>query len=114
LKKEYGKTWVAACQIAEWRSRNATGEDRIFELGTLAELHLLSTVYAEEADQKLAKKEIIRCCTEILQLANSDAFPLLSTRRQFKRYFNFWNNTAWEGYAEEALRALGENIAKGP
>ncbi|MGY6275415.1 CHAT domain-containing protein [Methylomonas sp. MgM2] len=106
LKNEYGKTWVAACQIAEWGCRNATGENRIFELGTLAELHLLSAVYGEEADQKLAKKEIHRCCKEIVELATGDAFPLLSTRRQFKRYLNFWHNSQWKEYAEQALKIL--------
>jgi hypothetical protein len=112
LPKQYGKTWAAAQQIAQWQYRNATGKDCIWALCTLAELNLLSSVYGErtEAERKSAKAEIKRYCKEICELADNDPFPIFSTRRQFRRYLNYWRRPEWEELAREALRALGDRL----
>lgn len=113
LREQYGKTWIAALQIAQWHYRNTTGEDRIWALGTLAELTLLSSVYGEQkdADQKLAKSEIKRCCKEIRELADVDDFAIFSTKRQFRRYLNYWRRPEWKELAKAALRALGDKFS---
>jgi len=78
-------------------------------LSTLAELSLLGSIYAgtENFNNKQAKTEIKRCCQEMRDLFDSNAFPICSTRRQFKRYQTYWPKPEWNGLAEEALKALG-------
>jgi hypothetical protein len=109
LSTEFSKSWVAACQIAEWQSMNLTGEDRVWAFSTLAELALLGSIYAgkEGFDNKQAKVEIKRCCKEMLNLSGPNAFSICSTRRQFKRYLTYWKKSEWNGLAEEALKVLG-------
>ncbi|MGZ4954407.1 MAG: CHAT domain-containing protein [Methylobacter sp.] len=101
--------FVAACQIAKWQSLNQTGEERVAALSTLAELALLGSIYEgiEKFDYEQAKNEIKRCCKEMRDLSDSNAFLICSTRRQFKRYLNYWGRAKWNGLAEEALKALG-------
>ncbi|MFZ2406424.1 MAG: CHAT domain-containing protein [Methylobacter sp.] len=110
LRKQYKNTWVAAYQIAQWQYRNAAGDDRVWALGTLAELALLSSVYLEQSDaeRKLAKAEIKRYCKEMRELVDENAFPLFSTKRQFRRYLSYWKRDEWSEFAKEALRALGD------
>lgn len=112
LREEYGKIWIAAHEITQWQYRNSKQDERIYALGTLAELHLLSSVYGNDDDRKQAKAEIKRCCKEIRGLAEVDAFPIFSTKRQFRRYLNYWQNPAWDELATEALRALGDKWAQ--
>ena len=111
--KEYGWTWVAACQMAEWQYNKSTGEERVWALGTLAELTLLGSVYSVTADfnHKQVKTEIKRYCNEMLKLLGSDTFPIFSTKRQFKRYVNYWENPIWNDLAKEALKALGDKTS---
>lgn len=108
LPGEFGKSWLAACQIAEWQSRNSTGEDRVWALSTLAELDLLGSIYGgmENAGYEQAKTEIKRCCKEMRELLGPNAFQILSTRRQFRRYLTCWSKPEWKELAEEALKVL--------
>lgn len=110
LRDDYGKLWIAAHEISQWQYRNSKPEERIYALGTLAELHLLSPIYADEMEQKHAKSEIRRCCKEMREIVAADTFPLFSTKRQFRRYLNYWRNPLWDDLAREALKSLGDKV----
>jgi len=62
---------------------------------------------------KQAKEEIIRHCLEMRALVGPDAFPILSTQRQFKRYIKHWNRIEWQDLAYAALVALGDKLLEG-
>jgi hypothetical protein len=47
-------------------------------------------------------------CREMLNELCSDAFPLFSTRRQFRRYLKDWSTPLWSSLAQAALDALGD------
>ena len=105
--KEYANTWTTAKQIAEWKYIQAKGEERIWALGTLAELTLLSSVYdPSKFNHKDAITKINEYCCEIKKLSDDKAFPLFSTQRQFKRYLYYWKRDKWKKLAEEALQSL--------
>lgn len=113
LAKEYGWTWAAARQIAEWHYGKSTGEERVWTLGTLAELALLGSIYKLPADfdSKQVKTEIKRCCKELRELLGPKAFPVFSTQRQFRRYLTHWGRPEWNDLAKEALKALGDKAS---
>ena len=84
--RELGDWWSAARQICRWELPTATGDDRAYIYGTLAELELLGRIYGEDFDEAAAQEEIRRCCKEILAVCSPESFPLQSTLRQFRRY----------------------------
>ncbi len=109
LGKEFGWSWIAAKQIAQWHCTQSTGEVRAYAFGTLAELILLAPIYATTAKMRTSelKAEISRCCKEMRELLDEDDFPIFSTRRQFRRYLTFWSNPYWNELAETAIKSLG-------
>ncbi|MEC4748877.1 CHAT domain-containing protein [Methylomicrobium sp. Wu6] len=110
LSKNYGLWWGAARQITEWQMRQSTGESRAWSLATLAELALLGIAYGGAGySQKQAKEEITRYCKEMRALMGPDAFPIFSTRRQFRRYIRHWPRDQWNEIPQAALQALGNN-----
>ncbi|MGR9037139.1 MAG: CHAT domain-containing protein [Gammaproteobacteria bacterium] len=113
LAREYGWTWAAARQIAEWNYSKSTGEERVWTLATLSELALLGSVYGGEADfdSKQEKTQIKRYCKEMRELLGPDAFPVVSTKRQFRRYLTYWGRPEWKDLAKEALKALGDKAS---
>lgn len=109
LADDFGWSWIAAKQIAQWHCTQSTGEVRAYALGTLAELNLLAPVFTNgKIKTNELKAEIVRCCKEMRELLDQEAFPIYSTKRQFKRYLSFWNNPLWNELAEEALKALSD------
>ncbi len=111
LSKDYGRWWIAARQISEWKLNKAIGGNRAYTLGTLAELALLGVAYGgQNFDYEQAKKDITRYCNEIQALLGPDEFPLLSTQRQFRRYIKHWDREEWRDLACIALEALGGNF----
>jgi CHAT domain len=115
LAKDYVKWWAAARQIAEWQLHKTVGVERAWALGTLAELALLGVAYGgQNFRHKQAEDEIIQHCSEMLRLLGSDAFAILSTRRQFGRYIRYWKRDEWEKLAHSALRALGDKSSGEP
>jgi hypothetical protein len=113
LSKDYGRWWIAARQIAEWKLNKATGENRAYTLGTLAELALLGVAYGgQNFDYDQAKKDIAHYCNEIQALLGPDEFPLLSTQRQFRRYIKYWDREEWRDLACIALETLGSNFSE--
>lgn len=107
LAEEYGAWWSFARQIATWGLRTATGEDRAWALGRLAELELLGVVYAGgDFDVIKAQDVIARLCREIVDVVGRNAFAVASTRRQFDRYQTIWARPAWDALAKWATEAL--------
>ena len=107
LANLHGWSWIAARQMAHWQCLQSAGENRAYALGTLAELTLLTPIFAtSEYNLDDLKKEIKRCCKEIRDLLEPEAKPIHSTKRQFKRYLTVWSNPLWDDLAREALSAL--------
>jgi hypothetical protein len=110
LAKDYGLWWEAARQISEWQLCKTTGEQRAYVLATLAELSLLGVAYGGQRFRPTqAEKDIRKYCEEMLHLLGADAFPVLSTQRQFRRYLEYWARDHWNDLAKVALAALGDN-----
>ena len=109
LIREYRDWWVATRQIALWRLRSASGEEKAWVCGTLAELEMLGAIYGRPGfDREKTADRIREYCTEICSIAGSESFPVFSTRRQFERYLDPWKREEWQDLANIALRALGE------
>lgn len=113
LSKKYGLWWAAARQITHWQLRQSTGESRAWALATLAELALLGVAYGGSGfGYKQAREEIPRHCAEMRALVGADAFPLLSTQRQFRRYIKHWPREEWRELPQMALEALGDKSGR--
>lgn len=108
LRREYGDWWTAARQNAQWQMQGASGEDRAWALGTLAELDLLATVYASPRPTPAdLKASIARHCGQLVQVVGAEAFAVTSTMRQFLRYRMHWPHERWDDLVQAALDALG-------
>lgn len=109
LAHKYGILWNAARQIVEWQIRKSSGDERAYAFSTHAELSLLGSVYGGQTiDPETLEADITYYCKEMLNELCSDAFPIISTRRQFRRYLKHWNTPLWASLAEAALDALGD------
>jgi hypothetical protein len=112
LATQYGEWWSAARQIARWQLGTASGADQAWPLGTLAELALLGAVYAGNGfDAARAEAELTGYCRQLREVSAGNSFPVASTRRQFKRYVDFWPRAEWAPLAAAALAALGDEAA---
>lgn len=108
LAKGYGNWWSAARQISRWQLLTAEGIERAWAYGTLAELELLGAIFGhKEHDADSIKKEIARCCREILEVCAPGDFQVQSTMRQFRRYVDIWPRPEWIDLARTALAVLG-------
>ncbi len=109
LAREYHDWWIATRQTALWQLKSASGEDKAWVYGTLAELEMLGVVYGgADFHKKGAKERIMEYCREILDITGGDSFPVFSTRRQFERYLDPWKRDEWKDLAQAAVKALGE------
>ncbi len=109
LVKDYSGWWSAARQITDWDLRKASGDKRAWALATSAELELLGSIYGGKAFKREdARNEIRRFCREMHEAVDRDAFPVFSTRRQFRRYVDDWPRQEWKDLAKAALEALGD------
>jgi hypothetical protein len=108
LASEFGDWWTAARRIAQWELEKQAGAQQAWPLSTLAELALLGRVYAPAFDQEGARKEIVTYCQKLREVTRLDPFPVDSTRRQFRRYLDFWKWQGWDELAEAAVNALEE------
>jgi hypothetical protein len=109
LAGECGSWWIAARQIALWELPSATGDDRAWAHGTLAELEMLGAIYTEgKPNKRELKRRITEHCRAIRDLSVKDAFPLHSTRRQFQRYLEVWQRNEWRDLAAAAVGALNQ------
>jgi hypothetical protein len=112
LVVQYGALWSATRHIAELELRKATGEKQAWALATLAELELLGSMYAGKSfDPKKARTVIESFCCRIYDAVDRDAFPVFSTRRQFKRYLENWPRQEWKDLAAAGSAALGDGAS---
>jgi hypothetical protein len=108
LAKEYGWSWIAARQMAQWQSIRSSGEDRAYALATLAELTLLAPLYSTtKVNINSLIAEVTHYCNEMREMLEPNAFPIFSTKRQFNRYLTFWSNPVWNELAQVAIGILG-------
>jgi hypothetical protein len=113
LAKEYGPQWHAARQLADWQLRKADGEERAYVLATLAELAMLGAIYdGPNFNQRRTEKAVRSYCCQMLELVGPETFPIFSTRRQFRRYLDYWKREQWDKLAKCALSALGDRSAQ--
>jgi CHAT domain len=109
LARKYGIVWNAARQIVDWQIRKTSGDERAYALSTFAELSLLGAVYGgQSVDPEMLEADITYYCKEMLNELCAEAFPIISTRRQFRRYLKDWSSPLWAGLAQAALNALGD------
>ncbi len=85
--------YMMARELAE--SDFQKGEDKLsksWASGSLAELALLSLVYGDSADHNAPqlREKVEGYCQTIIDLVGRKNFAVVSTRRQFERYVEFW------------------------
>jgi hypothetical protein len=108
LAREYGPWWNAVRQIALWESIYGDRERRTSALSTLAELELLGSIYGRWMYSRAeAQAAIEQWCRTLREAAGADAFVVFATRRQFRRYYEFWPREEWNQLAMAGETALG-------
>ncbi|MBW7991289.1 MAG: CHAT domain-containing protein [Planctomycetes bacterium] len=105
-------TWRLAHKIAEEELVKSIGADQAWAHGTLAELILLAKYHIPDEPIGNAKKKVQEHCQAIVRLVGEGAFAVKSTRRQFKRYINYWPNPDWNVIAKAAVATLSPSGSK--
>jgi hypothetical protein len=111
----YIKLWQAARLSAETDLKAGNPVTQIFASGSLAELYLLLLAYNEEwlpqqesdngpikITHEMARKKGIEYAKEVAYSNIKDPFPIYSTKRQFKRYTEWWAQ-------DDFIKYLGES-----
>jgi CHAT domain len=112
LAAQYGSWWTAVRWIALQELSTASGEAKAWTLGTLAELELLGATYnGSTFDLKRSREVVGQYCTNLCETVGYDGFPAFSTRRQFRRYTQYWGKPEWDDLAHAALTALGDGAS---
>lgn len=101
-------TFLMARQNAELDLTSSVSSQKAWAHGTLAELEMLANYHFPEQAAKDVKKRVREHCRAIVDLMSIDSFEVLSTRRQFERYRDYWDKKGeeWQPIAEVAVRAL--------
>jgi hypothetical protein len=96
-----------ACVLARRDLDHARRDERAWAHGTLAELKMLELYHRREHQAPAADLEpqVVGHCKQILELMGAQSFHVVSTRRQFQRYVDYWRGP-WGPIAEAAVRAL--------
>ncbi len=105
-KPEDPNTWLLARKIAEQELAKSIGSAKAWAHGTLAELIMLAKYHIPAEAIRTTKSEVQKHCQAIVRLMGEDAFEVESTRRQFKRYIDYWPNPDWNVIAKAAVAAL--------
>ena len=107
LAKKYGQWWTAAHWFASQQLQNASGIEKAWAHGTLAELELLGAVYCGAAfNPEQARKTIEDHCEGVGAAVDGNLSPVFSTRRQFFRYRAFWPYEKWDALVKAAIDKL--------
>jgi hypothetical protein len=97
LKDHWGAALVSA--NVDLCSQAADGEVMAWAHGTLAELYLILLAYAPghvPMKQKEIHVKILEHIEQLASIAGLDSFPVYSTKRQFKRYVDWWGSERFE------------------
>jgi hypothetical protein len=101
--------WGAALVSAnvDLRSQQTQGEEIAWAHGTLAELYLILLAYAP-GDVPMNQEEIhgktLEHIYHLLSIAGFDSFAVESTRRQFRRYIDWWGSERFESLLKKEGR----------
>ena len=85
--------WTMARVIAEQQAKSrADRNTEAWALATLAEIELLGVSYGAYTARDIPKvvERVKRYCESIVELMGENSFHVFSTRRQFKRYIDWW------------------------
>jgi hypothetical protein len=99
------ETHQLASQLANRERLSLDKSTKAWAYGTLAELVLLGTYHSNAPEQEPVKR-IRSHCNAIIQLMGKDSFHVHSTRRQFLRYLEYWDQEIWHEIAQEAVKTL--------
>ena len=98
LGEEY---WAAARLSAEIYLDHESREERAWAHGSLAELWLLRLATAAPEDRREIAGRAVEHARRLLRLfPRRGSFEVFSTRRQFKRYLEWWGTEALGGHLE--------------
>ncbi|MEE4465072.1 hypothetical protein V2S84_23615, partial [Azotobacter chroococcum] len=75
---------------------------------TQAELDLLGSVYAGATSGEGLKEQLVLNCKALKERGVTNAQPLVSARRQFRRYLQDWPSPLWNDLASAALEHLSQ------
>ena len=111
LKAVLGKSmdtesWLFASKCARRDLEKLEGSLKAWAHGTMAELLLLAKYHAADQAPANIKKKVQQHCRAIVSLMGEDSFEVYSTRRQFQRYVEYWDNPEWRPIAKAAVAAL--------
>jgi CHAT domain len=96
-----------ACVLASRDLEQSLLDDRAWAHGTLAELKMLELYHRRDRKTTAAdiQPQVVGHCKHLLELMGAQSFHVVSTRRQFQRYVDYWSEQ-WGQIAEAAVRAL--------
>jgi len=98
-------TFNLARELATRDLARDSAEAQAWAHATLAELEMLGP-YHTSGTVSATPKTVVDHCTSIVNLMGPASFPVESTRRQFQRYLDAWQDATWEAIARAAVEAL--------
>lgn len=112
LQPEHDR-WCVTLFAAENDLARATGQDRVWALGTLAELYLLKPFTVSGADEvETSAKALEKAGSYLAELYKAgDAYASDSTTRQLSRYVDWWP-VAFPSATTTRLRAMVEQLRR--
>jgi hypothetical protein len=105
LRDHWGAALVSA--NVDLCSQQTHGEEIAWAHGTLAELYLILLAYAPDhvpMKQKEIHGKTLEHIQQLLSIAGFDSFPVKSTKRQFKRYVDWWGSEGFGSLLEKEGR----------
>ena len=99
--------WVSIRHIAAGKLETQQGVDKAWALGTLAELELLRRYHAPKSkSDKSIEGAVLDYCRQLVNTVGIEHCAVMSTRRQFQRYVDWWQKNVWHETAKAAVAAL--------
>ncbi len=105
--------WFSARTSALTDIRLSNKDEVVWAHGTLAELYLIRSAYPKEKVSisiKEAEKQAVHHIGKITELVSEDDFPVISTRRQLRRYKYWWLNSDFKQFLDEKRQDRQDNV----
>ncbi len=103
------ETFGLARALAERDLHSNDRDTQAWANATLAELEMLKEYHTGEPPDE---RQIVTYCDAVIQLKGPTSFHAGSTRRQFKRYLDHWDDPRWHEIAKLAVKQLTPNGAE--
>lgn len=100
------RNFTLARELALRDLERGSPEARAWARGTLAELEMLAWYHTGVEVPSDLRDKVVAHCKAIVELMGMDSFAVESTRRQFQRYVDAWQDPKWEAVAQAAVKAL--------